>query len=198
MSTLHSILNGIAVLMLTIVLSVAVFRSRPGNLSLQRRTRKIAAALQRSLPRAFSKPSRNCQLRDARSTLSSDMPASSGKGATAAPEWIRSEFERYAKACGGCLEVKTDEFTQEPGPRVPTPTKITNVYAVLRGTDPANAGRIYLVSGHYDSRDSDNNDTKGAAPVAARSPARLRGSTRSGCVHPQCLAIVTDALIRFG
>ena len=54
-----------------------------------------------------------------RQTLSSDMPASSGKGATAAAEWIKSEFERYSKECGGCLEVKTDEFIQEPGPRIP-------------------------------------------------------------------------------
>ena len=94
------------------------------------------------------------------------MPASSGKGATAAAEWLRSEFEGYAKECGGCLEVKTDEFTQEPGPRVPAPTKITNVYAVLRGTDAANAGRIFVVSGHYDSRNSETNDAQGLAPGA--------------------------------
>ncbi len=94
------------------------------------------------------------------------MPASSGKGADAAAEWIRKEFERYSKECSGCLQVKTDEFTQEPGPRIPNPTKITNVYAVLRGSDPANAGRIYLVTGHYDSRNSDANDAAGAAPGA--------------------------------
>ena len=94
------------------------------------------------------------------------MPVSSGKGASAAAEWIKSQFEQYSKACGGCLEVKTDEFTQETGPRVPQPTKITNVYAVLRGTDPANAGRIVLVTGHYDSRDSETNDVTGQAPGA--------------------------------
>ena len=62
--------------------------------------------------------------------------------------------------------MKTDEFIQEPGPRVPQPTKLTNVYAVLRGTNPANAGRIVLVSGHYDSRNSDTNDAVGQAPGA--------------------------------
>ena len=62
------------------------------------------------------------------------------QGINAAAEWIKSEFESYSKACGGCLEVKTDEFTQEPGDRVPQPTKLTNVYAVLRGSDAANAG----------------------------------------------------------
>src|SRR5208283_5698204 len=98
---------------------------------------------------------------DTRQTLSSDVPASSGKGANAAAAWIQSEFERYSKECGGCLQVKSDEFTQEPGPRIPKPTKITNVYAVLRGSDTANAGRIYLVGGHYDSRNSETNDATG-------------------------------------
>ncbi len=101
-----------------------------------------------------------------RHTLSSDVPASSGKGINAAAEWIKSQFESYSQACGGCLEVKTDEFIQEPGPRVPAPTKLTNVYAVLRGTDAANASRIVLVTGHYDSRNSETNDAVGAAPGA--------------------------------
>ena len=101
-----------------------------------------------------------------RQTLSSDVPASAGKGINAAAEWIKSEFESYSKACGGCLEIKTDEFTQEPGTRVPKPTKLTNVYAVLRGSDPSNAGRIVLVTGHYDSRNSETNDAIGASPGA--------------------------------
>jgi len=101
-----------------------------------------------------------------RHTLSSDVPASSGKGINAAAEWIRSEFESYSEACGGCLEVKTDEFLQEPGNRVPKPTKLTNVYAILRGSDPANATRVYLVTGHYDSRNSETNDATAASPGA--------------------------------
>ncbi len=101
-----------------------------------------------------------------RHTLSSDVPASSGKGINAAAEWIKSQFESYSQACGGCLEIKTDEFMQEAGPRVPAPTKLTNVYAVLRGTDAANAARIVLVTGHYDSRNSETNDAAGASPGA--------------------------------
>ena len=101
-----------------------------------------------------------------RHTLSSGEPASTGKGINAAARWIKSEFETYSKACGGCLEVKTDEFTQEPGNRVPKPTKLTNVYAILRGSDPANTSRIVLVTGHYDSRNSETNDATGASPGA--------------------------------
>ncbi len=166
MPALNSILNGIAVLMQTSVLSVALFSQPPDSISTATPDLQIAAALHDVSPARIQQTIEKLVSFETRSTLSSDLPASSGKGATAAAEWIRSEFERYAKACGGCLEVKTDEFTQEPGPRLPTPTKITNVYAVLRGTDPANAGRIVLVTGHYDSRDSDNNDAKGAAPGA--------------------------------
>src|ERR1700761_6913873 len=52
-----------------------------------------------------------------RSTLSAQDAASiaAGKGIGAAREWLKSQFERYSQECGGCLEVKTDAFTQEPG-----------------------------------------------------------------------------------
>ena len=91
---------------------------------------------------------------------------SAGHGIGAAREWIKSEFERYSKDCGGCLEVKTDTFTEQPTERIPKATEITNVYAVLKGTDPASAKRIVLVTGHYDSRNSDILDANGDAPGA--------------------------------
>ncbi len=108
-----------------------------------------------------------------RSTLSSmetDLPP--GQGINAAADWIAGQFEAISKQCGGCLEVKRDIFTADPASgaqwarRIPKPTKITNVYAILRGTDPAQAERMVLVTGHYDSRDSSNNDDHGAAPGA--------------------------------
>ncbi|HZQ67981.1 MAG TPA: M28 family metallopeptidase [Terriglobales bacterium] len=89
-----------------------------------------------------------------------------GHGIGAAREWIKGEFERYSKECGGCLEVKSDSFTEAPADRIPQPTQITNVYAVLKGTDPERAKQIVLVTGHYDSRNSDTFDGKGAAPGA--------------------------------
>jgi hypothetical protein len=103
-----------------------------------------------------------------RSTLSAQDQASiaAGRGIGAAREWIKSEFERYSRDCNGCLEVKTDSFTEGPADRIPKPTVITNVYAVLKGTDPENAKRIVLVTGHYDSRNSDTLDTTGVAPGA--------------------------------
>lgn len=103
-----------------------------------------------------------------RLTLSAQDPDSiaAGHGIGAAREWIKLEFERYSKQCGGCLEVKTDSFTQPPTDRFPQATEITNVYAVLKGTDLDSAKRMVVVTGHYDSRNSDALDTEGAAPGA--------------------------------
>jgi hypothetical protein len=101
-----------------------------------------------------------------RATISAQDPASiaAGRGIGAAREWIQAEFERYARDCGGCLEVKTDAFTEAPAERIPQPTVITNVYAVLKGA--SDAQRMVLVTGHYDSRNSGTLDGKGDAPGA--------------------------------
>ena len=109
-----------------------------------------------------------------RSTLSSANSGDASKGIVAAREWIRGEFQSYSQACGGCLDVKLDAFVEPPADRVPTPTEMANVYAVLRGTlhgtllgtQGEESRRIVLVTGHYDSRNSDNYDTAAAAPGA--------------------------------
>ncbi|HWZ42088.1 MAG TPA: M28 family peptidase [Candidatus Saccharimonadales bacterium] len=120
-----------------------------------------------------------------RSTLSVNNPgaAASDRGIVAARNWIKSEFERYSADCGGCLSVMTDTFIEKPrnpseaakdlpegstdtSDRIKEPTELQNVYAILRGSDPAQASRIYLVTGHYDSRNSDNFNSTDAAPGA--------------------------------
>jgi hypothetical protein len=129
---------------------------------------RIAAALQQVSAARIQANIEKLVSFGTRSTLSAQDPASlaAGRGIGAAREWIRAEFERYSNDCGGCLEVKTDSFTEEPADRIPKPTQITNVYAVLKGTDAENAKRIVLVTGHYDSRNSDTLDTTGDAPGA--------------------------------
>ncbi len=129
---------------------------------------QIAAALQQISAKRIQANIEKLVSFGTRSTLSAQDPASiaAGRGIGAAREWIKAEFERYSKDCGGCLEVKTDSFTEEPMERIPKATEITNVYAVLKGTDEANAKRIVLVTGHYDSRNSDNNDVTADAPGA--------------------------------
>jgi hypothetical protein len=106
-----------------------------------------------------------------RSTLSSmETDLAPGTGINAAADWIASEFERISADCANCLEVKRDEFT-EPGSdaansRIRKPTKLTNVYAVLKGTEPAQSARRVLVTGHYDSRNTDIFNTHDPAPGA--------------------------------
>src|SRR5689334_4836777 len=106
-----------------------------------------------------------------RSTLSVNNPgaANSPQGIVAARNWIKSEFERISSDCNGCLEVKTDTFIEQskgPRDRIKEPTEIQNVYAILKGADPAQAKRIYLVTGHYDSRNTDPQNSTDAAPGA--------------------------------
>src|SRR5947209_9428665 len=129
---------------------------------------QIAAALQQVSAQRIQGNIEKLVSFHTRLTLSAQDAASiaAGRGIGAAREWIKSEFERYSRDCGGCLEVKTDSFLQPPADRIPNPTEITNVYAVLKGTDPENAKRIVLVTGHYDSRNSDTLDVTGDAPGA--------------------------------
>lgn len=92
--------------------------------------------------------------------------SSATKGIGAARNWIKSEMERYSKESGGRLKVEFDTFTQPAdGRRVTVPTVMKNVLAILPGTDPAD-NRVFIVSGHYDSRASDVNDPKIVAPGA--------------------------------
>ena len=106
--------------------------------------------------------------RNTLSSMATDLPP--GQGITAAADWIFAQFEAISKDCNGCLEVKRDTFTNPAAERIPRPTTLTNVYAILRGSGPdsglAQAKRMYLATGHYDSRNTDVLDTHGAAPGA--------------------------------
>jgi hypothetical protein len=129
---------------------------------------RIAAALHQISPERIRADIEKLVSFGTRSTISAQDASAiaSGRGVGAAREWIKSEFERYSKDCGGCLEVKTDTFTEPSAERILQPTQITNVYAVLKGSDPENAKRIVLVTGHYDSRNSDTFNVKDDAPGA--------------------------------
>ena len=97
-----------------------------------------------------------------RNTLSEqDNPT---RGIGAARDWLFEEFKRISAACGGCLDVQKQAFVQPKANRIPEPTTLTNVFAVLKGTnDPT---RVYVVSGHYDSMCTSPTDAKCDAPGA--------------------------------
>ncbi len=98
-----------------------------------------------------------------RHTLSDTTSKTTGIGA--ARNWIKAELERYAAASGGRMKVEFDTFTQPAGGRIGKPTVLKNVLATLKGTDPTDT-RVYLVSGHYDSRVTNVMDSASVAPGA--------------------------------
>ena len=112
--------------------------------------------------------------RNTMTSMQNDLPA--GQGINAAADWIASQFDAISRECGGCLEVKRDTFIADPASgeswarRILKPTRLSNIYAVMRGSDPAQARRMVLVTGHYDSMNSNAfanwADTSGAAPGA--------------------------------
>jgi hypothetical protein len=96
-----------------------------------------------------------------RHTLSSQTDRNRGIGA--ALDWAEHEFARYSAACNGCLEIgrTSDTFT---GDRLPTPTRITDVFAIQRGTERPND--VVIITGHIDSRVSDPMNATSDAPGA--------------------------------
>lgn len=101
---------------------------------------------------------------ETRHSMSDTLSSKTGIGA--ARNWIKSELESYSRASGSRLKVEFDNFIQPAdGRRVMSPTVMKNVLGILPGTDPSD-DRIFIVSGHYDSRATDVNDSKIFAPGA--------------------------------
>jgi len=98
---------------------------------------------------------------ETRHTMSDTVSETRGIGA--ARRWIKSELER----CGaGKLQVSFDSHVAPVSARITRPTEIVNAVATLPGTQEASKERLYVVSGHYDSRNTDVMDAEGKAPGA--------------------------------
>ncbi|KAJ7187144.1 Zn-dependent exopeptidase [Mycena filopes] len=86
-----------------------------------------------------------------RNTMSNQTDPARGIGA--ARDWIASEMRTFAASSGGRMTVAVPNYLQTRTGSIIQNTVISNVVATLKGsTDP---NRIYVVSGHYDSRVSD-------------------------------------------
>ena len=96
-----------------------------------------------------------------RHTLSSQTDPKRGIGA--ALNWADSEFNRYSAACGNCLTIVRPSETFS-GDRLPTPTNITDIVAIQRGTERPND--VVIIQGHIDSRVSDPMNFTSDAPGA--------------------------------
>ena len=86
------------------------------------------------------------------------------RGIGAARRWIKAELERCG--AGSKLQVAFDSHVAPVSARISRPTEIVNVVATLPGSQEASKDRIYVTSGHYDSRVSDVMNYTADAPGA--------------------------------
>lgn len=99
-----------------------------------------------------------------RHTLSTTSDKTRGIGA--ARKWVVQKFNEFAKNSNGRMTAFVDTATLQPDKRrVDVVTDFGNSMAVLKGTDPED-DRIYIVSGHLDSRVSDVMNRTADAPGA--------------------------------
>ena len=125
-----------------------------------------------------------------RNTFSEHAPA--GRGVFAARDWIAGEFRRIAAGTDGRMTVALDEYVQHAdGKRVPRDVKISSVVATLRGDEPG--GRTYVMSSHYDSRNTDDADGTRDAPGAddngSGTAAVLEAARVLAAMHPHATLI---------
>lgn len=88
-----------------------------------------------------------------RSTLSSTTHPTRGIGA--AREWVVAKFREFARQSNGRMTVQLDRWLLQPDKRrIDTTVDMGNPMAWLKGSDP-NDDRIFIISGHLDSRATD-------------------------------------------
>ncbi len=87
------------------------------------------------------------------------------RGVFAARSWIAGQFREIARASHGRMTVAYDSHVQKAdGKRIPRDVEISSVIATLKGDEPGR--RTYVMSSHYDSRNSDDADATLDAPGA--------------------------------
>src|SRR6516162_3152278 len=95
--------SGITILLLTLWPLVSQSTPPADAITTPSADPQIAAALKNISAQRVQQTVEKLVSFQTRHTLSSDQPASAGKGINSAAEWIKSQFETYSKACGGCL-----------------------------------------------------------------------------------------------
>ncbi|MBR09865.1 MAG: peptidase M28 [Rickettsiales bacterium] len=115
-----------------------------------------------------------------RHTMSDTVSKTRGIGA--ARRWIKSEFEKISKECGGCLEIYEQRtlVKADPETRIYEDTYVVNVYAVQQGTDFPN--RYAIMSGDIDSRASDVKNYTIDAPGANDNATGMAGAIEAARV----------------
>jgi Zn-dependent M28 family amino/carboxypeptidase len=128
----------------------------------QQPDKELRAILREVDPRRIEAIVRKLASFGTRHTLSTQDDPTRGIGA--ARDWIFAEMQKYAAASEGRMTVEIQSYIQPPADRIPVPTRISNIKATLRGS--VTPERVYVVSGHYDSRVTDVMNATADAPGA--------------------------------
>jgi hypothetical protein len=88
------------------------------------------------------------------------------RGVGCGRDQVVARLNEIAKESGGKLQVVVDKFEATSKRTGGVPAPMENAYAILPGSDPKLAKTVFLVSGHMDSRPSDDMDPKTDAPGA--------------------------------
>ncbi len=136
----------------------------------------IAAALQQISPAHIYSDIAKLVTFNNRSTLSSAWTPTFRPAPARSPHPTGSSPSSAASPPPAITASKSSATTSSSHPRSrspelrpsasPNPPHLVNVYAVLKGSDPAQANRRVLVTGHYDSRNTDVMNTHDPAPGA--------------------------------
>jgi Zn-dependent M28 family amino/carboxypeptidase len=116
-----------------------------------------------------------------RHTLSETVSETRGIGA--ARRWIKSEFDQISRDCDECLDVYFQSEIVSGERRIPEPTEVVNVIAVLRGQSDPN--RFVIMSGDIDSRVSDPLDGTSDSPGANDNASGMAGVIEAARVLSQ-------------
>jgi hypothetical protein len=88
------------------------------------------------------------------------------RGVGCGRDQVVARLNEIAKASGGRLQVVLDKFEAASKRTSGNPATMENVYAILPGSDPKLAKTVFIVSGHMDSRPSDEMNPNLDAPGA--------------------------------
>ncbi len=115
-----------------------------------------------------------------------------GRGVFAARAWLLERLRAIAATTGGRMTVRLDSYVQHPdGKRIPRDVEISSVIATLKGDEPD--GRTYVMSSHYDSRNSSNDDGVADAPGAddngSGTVAVLEAARVMAAMHPHATVV---------
>lgn len=88
------------------------------------------------------------------------------RGIGAARDWLAAEMRNIAAgaARGTNVTISVPSYIQQPADRIPSATNISDVVATIHGASDPN--RVYVITGHYDSRVTDIMNFTDDAPGA--------------------------------